>query len=198
MAWRGDGEAWLCPALGAETEREREARREALLTKGGEEGERDDGGSRHSRGGGRLLLRRGRRRGRRGNGGDLLGALPVLLCFGAWPGSGTRTRRGGLGRAWSRGRGRTGALRVVHVLSSGPRVRLPVGVVVLFGGANVEKGQLVSVNVNARSDVKSRSGPYLLKLGCSRRMWVQRRVLGRGGVLVVRRFLFVGLLADMR
>lgn len=82
---------------------------------------------------GMLLLRRGRRWGRGGDGGDLLGALPVLLCSGACARSGSRPWGRGLGRAWSRGRGRTGTLGVVHVLSSGPGVRLPMGVVVLFG-----------------------------------------------------------------
>lgn len=79
-----------------------------------------------------LLLRRGRRRGRGGGRGDLLGALPVLLCSRAWTRSGTRGRGGGLGRAWSRGRGRTRALGIVHVLSSRSGVRLPMRVVVLF------------------------------------------------------------------
>lgn len=78
-----------------------------------------------------LLLRRGRRRGRGGGRGDLLGALPVLLCSRAWTRSGTRGRGGGLGRAWSRGRGRSRALGVVHVLSSRSGVRLPMGMVVL-------------------------------------------------------------------
>lgn len=86
-----------------------------------------------------LLLRWGGRWGRGGDGGDLLGALPVLLCSGAWARSGTRTWGGGLGRAWSRGRGRTRALRVVHVLSSRPGVRLPMGVVVLFRRKSGEK-----------------------------------------------------------
>lgn len=79
-----------------------------------------------------LLLRRGRRRCRGGSRGDLLSTLPVLLCSRAWAGSGTRSRGGGLGRAWGRGRGRTRTLGVVHVLSSRPGVRLPMGVVVLF------------------------------------------------------------------
>lgn len=84
------------------------------------------------RGEGTLLLRRGRCRGRGRGGGDLLGALPVLLCSRAWAGSGTRAWGRGLGGARSRSRGRTGTLGVVHVLGSGPGVRLPVGVVVLF------------------------------------------------------------------
>lgn len=37
---------------------------------------------------------------------------------------------------------------------------------------------------------------YLLKLCGSRRVWVQRRVLGWGGVLIVRCFLLIWLLAD--
>lgn len=88
---------------------------------------------------GMLLLRQGRRRSRGGVGGDLLGALPVLLCSGACARSRTRCWGGGLGWAWSRGRGRTGALGVVHVLSSGPGVRLPMGVVVLFRRKRGEK-----------------------------------------------------------
>lgn len=78
-----------------------------------------------------LLLRWGRRRCGGGGRGDLLGALPVLLCSRAWTRSGTRGRGGGLGRAGSWGRGRTGTLGVVHVLSSRSGVRLPMGVVVL-------------------------------------------------------------------
>lgn len=39
---------------------------------------------------------------------------------------------------------------------------------------------------------------YLLKLGCPWRMWVQRGVLGWGGVLIIRRFMFIRLLARVR
>lgn len=83
---------------------------------------------------GTLLLRRGGCRGGGGGGGDFLGALPVLLCSRALARSGTRAWGGGLGRARSRGSGGTRALGVVHVLSSRPGVRLPMGVVVLFRG----------------------------------------------------------------
>lgn len=120
--------AWLYPALGPERERERwdPAR--------GESGTMEARGTAEE-GRGRLLLRRGGRWGGGGGGGDLLCALPVLLCSRACSRSGTGGRGGGgsLGRAWSRSRGRTGALGVVHVLSSRPGVRLPVRVVVLFG-----------------------------------------------------------------
>lgn len=63
-----------------------------------------------------LLLRRGRGR---GGGGNLLSALPVLLC--SWAGV----------RAWGR-RGRARALGVVHELGSGACVWLSVGGVVLL------------------------------------------------------------------
>lgn len=84
---------------------------------------------------GRLFLRWGGRwRGGWGR-GHLFGVLPVLWCSWAWARSGTGTRGLGLGRgrAWSWSRSRSRTLGVVHVLSSRPRVRLPVGVVVLFG-----------------------------------------------------------------
>lgn len=96
---------------------------------------------------GMLLLRRGRRRCRGGCRGDLLSALPVLLCSGAWTRSGTRGRGGGLGRTRSRGRGRTGTLGVVHVLSSRPGVRLPVGVVILFSRKNKVNNQWIFINL---------------------------------------------------
>lgn len=143
------GGAQLCPALG---HRERKGgfgrgggkreKGDRFLTRGSvdRKDERkesgDDGGSRHSRGRRRmpLLLGRGGRRCGGGRRGDLLGALPVLLCSRARPGSGAGSRGGGLGGAGSRGGGGTRTLGVVHVLGSGPGVRLPVGVVVLLGG----------------------------------------------------------------
>ena len=69
--------------------------------------EREESGTMEARGTaegeGTLLLRRGRCWGRGGGGGDLLGALPVLLCSRAWAGSGTRAWGWGLGGAGSRG-----------------------------------------------------------------------------------------------
>lgn len=40
------------------------------------------------------------------------------------------------------------------------------------------------------------SQQYLLKLCCPRRMWIQRGVFRRGGVLVIRCLLLIRLLAD--
>lgn len=97
-------------------------------------------------------------------GGHFLSAFPVLLCSRARPRSRIGTWGWGLSRTWSWGRGRTRTLGVVHVLSSRASVGLPMWVVVL------------------------------LKLCCSRRMWVQRCVFRRGGVLIIWCFLFIRLL----
>lgn len=139
--WLGEDVARRCgvgglalPCPGArERHRERDARRGALLIEGWEEREPDDGGLRHVRevGEGGLLLRGGRCWGGGGDGGHFLGALPVLLWSRAWTRGGAGAWGGGLGRAGSRSRGWAGALGVVHVLSSRPSVRLPMGVVVL-------------------------------------------------------------------
>lgn len=126
------GQALPCPGA-------RERERERWDPARGESGTMEARGTAEE-GRGRLLLRRGGRWGGGGGGSDLLCALPVLLCSRAcsWSGTGGRGRGGSLGRGWGRGwgrsGGRTGALGVVHVLSSRPGVRLPVRVVVLFGG----------------------------------------------------------------
>lgn len=161
---------------------------------------------RHSEGGGGLFFRwRGRWYRGRGR-SDLLGALPVFLCSWAWCGSGA-SRGEGWVRGWvgvggwvlvgarSRGRSRTRTLGVVHVLSSRTSVRLPMGVVVLFGRGK----QVMSVKKSRvwnQPELSKESQQYLLKLGCPRRMWIQRGVFRRGGVLIIRRLLLIRLLAD--